>query len=115
MLPTLRGFAFRPLTRTPAPIDAPRSEAGDALRRSIAPMFDEALSWSGLAEALRTRGYAVALREDHLVVLDRKGRMLCTAEDLGAPLSRLSRRLGPPLAGLAGHAHTPCRGFTRSG
>ncbi|PTX51278.1 hypothetical protein C8N44_10321 [Allosediminivita pacifica] len=94
------------------PVDAPST---DALRRSIAPMFDEALSWTGLSEALRTRGYAVALREDHLVVLDRKGRMLCTAEDLGAPLTRLSRRLGPPLAGLAGNAYAPCRTVTRSG
>ncbi|WP_425100812.1 hypothetical protein [Tropicibacter sp. S64] len=78
------------------------------LRGFLTPIFEAAESWSSLTTALATKGYGLAFREGHLVILDEAGRGLCTGSALGVPLRSLAKRMGRPCvrASLDGHAGT---------
>lgn len=86
----------------PAPRD---SESLLLLRGFLTPLIDAAQSWQALAAALAVKGYRLAFREGHLVILNEDGQGICTGTMLGRPLRSLSLRLGRPCvrASIDGH------------
>lgn len=106
---------MRHQTNTHAGWDAPSNQSGlpapkdcetlSLLRSFLKPIFDQAETWHALSKVLASKGYGIAFREGHLVVLDGSGSALCTGSTLGVPLRSLSARLGRPSvrASLDGH------------
>ena len=77
----------------PAPLD---SETLALLRSFLAPILQEQDSWTAIAEALATKGYGLAFRDGHLVLLNHDGNPICTGSALGVPLREISARIGRP-------------------
>ena len=75
----------------PAPID---SETAMLLRTALLGHFEQATSWGDLCERLKRKGYEIAFRAGHLVLVDDRGTAVCTGAMLGSPLSKLAARLG---------------------
>lgn len=83
-----------PLTSgLPRPLD---SEALALLRLFLTPVLERALSWSQLSEDLAHKGFRLAFRRGHMVILNDSGEGMCTGSDLGVPLARLAERIGRP-------------------
>ena len=78
-------------------------ETACLLRMTLAPVFETAQDWPGLAEALRDKGYLLEICEGRLVVTDTADRQLCTARYLGVPLTDLVARMGRPKVHADGH------------
>lgn len=73
------------------------------LRMVVAPIFQQAVSWSGLQTALADKGYRLALLQSRLVLTDALSeRPICTSRFLGASLGQLSDRLGRPRVHIDG-------------
>ena len=53
-------------------------------------------SLNSIAEALATKGYGLAFRDGHLVLLNHDGNPICTGSALGVPLREISARIGRP-------------------
>lgn len=85
------------LPHTPPLPVAIDSESAATFRLCLMPVFDTAQSWADLHRTLRRKGYDLAFRLGHLVVL-REGRddPIFTGQGLGAPLRSLVARLGRP-------------------
>ena len=77
----------------PAPLDC---ETRALLRLFLAPILDCAESWKALAERLADKGYQLTFRRGHMVILNDQGAPLCTARDIGVPLSQIAQRIGRP-------------------
>ncbi|KMK65690.1 hypothetical protein [Puniceibacterium sp. IMCC21224] len=90
----------------PAPLDC---ETQALLRAFLTPIMEKARSWSDLSTLLRIKGYGIAFREGHLVLINADtGTPLCTGATLGVPLRTLAARLGRPCVvahrdGISGH------------
>jgi hypothetical protein len=93
----------RPASGLPAPLDC---ETLALLRRFLVPILEESASWDELATRLDAKGYGLAFREGHLVILNERGTGLCTGRMLGVPLRVIARRIGRPVirASIDGHA-----------
>ncbi|MFZ7092469.1 hypothetical protein [Primorskyibacter sp. 2E233] len=76
------------------------------LRGFLGPILETAPSWQDLATQLSTKGYGLAFREGHLVILDEAGNGLCTGSSLGIPLRELSARIGRPAVRASVDGHT---------
>lgn len=83
----------RPMAGMPMPLDC---ESRAMLRQFLAPILEQAESWPALAERLHDKGYALAFRQGHLVVLNDLGSALCTGSDLGVPMAAIAERIGRP-------------------
>lgn len=78
----------------PAP---PDSETAALLRGFLTPILEQARSWDELTTGLSRKGYGIAFRAGHLVLLRLDtGAAICTGRFLGVPLRALSDRLGRP-------------------
>ena len=77
----------------PAPLD---SETAMLLRTCLLRHFKSATSWGDLCRRLKAKGYEIAFRSGHLVLIDENGTAICTGTTLGTPLARLANRLGRP-------------------
>jgi len=87
----------------PVPLDC---ETLALLRLFLSPILETSNSWAELSDALRAKGYDLAFREGHLVVLNDLGIPLCTGREIGVPLAEISARIGRPCvrADRSGHA-----------
>lgn len=83
----------RPAEGLLAPLDC---ETLALLRRFLGPILVESHNWSEIAERLSAKGYGLAFREGHLVILNEDGSPLCTGRALGTPLREISERIGRP-------------------
>ncbi|WP_170758690.1 hypothetical protein [Ruegeria lacuscaerulensis] len=73
-------------------------ETAALLRATIRPAFSSAVSWSGLTEILRDKGYRLAFRQGRLCITDRDtGDRVCGLRFLGFEFKDLVRRLGRPI------------------
>ncbi|MDU8910099.1 hypothetical protein [Aestuariicoccus sp. MJ-SS9] len=78
----------------PAPPDC---ETAALLRAFLTPILERASSWDDLTRGLAGKGYGIAFRAGHLVLLRLDtGAAVCTGQFLGVPLRSLSARLGRP-------------------
>lgn len=78
----------------PPPLDC---ETLALLRSFLTPLLEAAGSWGDLVERLAAKGYGVAFRDGHLVVINAETDMpICTGTMLGVPLRTLAARLGRP-------------------
>lgn len=78
----------------PAP---PDSETAALMRAFLTPVLEQATSWDGLIRDLARKGYGIAFRAGHLVLLRLDtGAAVCTGRFLGVPLRSLSERIGRP-------------------
>ena len=82
-----------PASALPAPLDC---ETLSLLRRFIAPILETAPDWDTLETWLASKGYGLAFREGHLVVLNDQHRAVCTGHTLGVPLRAIAARIGRP-------------------
>ena len=60
------------------------------------PILREGRSWAEIADRLSAKGYGLAFREGHLVLLNEDGAALCTGSALGMPLRDIAARIGRP-------------------
>ncbi|MDJ0821136.1 MAG: hypothetical protein QNJ09_04890 [Paracoccaceae bacterium] len=66
-------------------------------RSFLTPILETVQSWQELKSRLSHKGYGIAFREGHLVILKAEtGEALCTGRAMGVPLKELSHRLGRP-------------------
>lgn len=78
----------------PTPLDC---ETQALLRGFLTPILEKAKSWADLSDRLQVKGYGIAFRRGHLVLINMDtGAALCTGSSLGVPLRALSARLGRP-------------------
>ena len=87
----------------PAPRDC---ETMSLLRGFLTPILESATSWSDLRASLDQRGYGLAFREGHLVILDDAGEGMCTGSSIGVPLRVLAARLGRPAVRATHDGHS---------
>ncbi len=67
------------------------------MRGFLTPILETAESWDSLTCQLRHKGFGVAFRAGHLVILKLdSGEALCTGRALGVPLRDISARIGKP-------------------
>ncbi|WP_299944392.1 hypothetical protein [uncultured Ruegeria sp.] len=73
-------------------------ESAALLRATIRPIFTSAVSWAGLADILKDKGYRLAFRQGSLCLTDRTtDQRICGLRFLGFDLSELVRRFGRPI------------------
>ena len=86
----------------PQPLDC---ESCITLGFFLTPILESAESWTELMDRLDTKGYALRLIGDHLVLVDTDmGKCVCTTDMLGVTLRALADRLGAPrISGDTGH------------
>lgn len=77
----------------PAPLD---SETATLLRAFLLRHFEQAQSWADLCSRLKSKGFEIAFRSGHLVLIDENDNAVCTGSMIGSPLSELAERLGRP-------------------
>ncbi len=77
----------------PSPLD---SETVMLLRTFLLRHFEQAQSWDDLRKRMRKKGYEIAFRAGHLVLINEQGDAICTGSMLGSPLAKLAQRLGRP-------------------
>lgn len=76
------------------------SESAALYRAWICPLLDRAESWVELADTLRSKGYALAIRQGRLVLVRCDcdcDEPLCSLRFLGTSLRELVARLGRPM------------------
>ncbi|WP_146584804.1 hypothetical protein [Puniceibacterium confluentis] len=70
-------------------------ETASLMRGFLLPIFETARDWSDLRQRLVSKGYDIAFRDGHMVLLNLDTReALCTGTVLGSPLRSLAARLG---------------------
>ncbi|TCS65327.1 hypothetical protein EDD52_104113 [Primorskyibacter sedentarius] len=75
----------------------PDSETVSLLRSFLCPILDQARDWKNLRATLVKRGYGLAFREGHMVIVEADtDRVICTGQHIGTPLRSLVQRLGRP-------------------
>lgn len=85
-----------PAANDPIPVP-PDCETAALLRGFLTPILEQARSWDELTRRLGAKGYGIAFRAGHLVLLRLDtGAAVCTGRFLGVPLRVLSDRLGRP-------------------
>lgn len=77
----------------PGPLDC---ESRALLRLFLAPILESSPSWTQIVAGLAAKGYRLAFREGHLVILDEMAQPICTGSDLGVPMAQISARIGRP-------------------
>lgn len=100
-------MAGRAGANTQGGLPAPRDcETLVLLRAFLRPILETAASWQDILVRLSEKGYGLAFREGHLVILDEAGQGLCTGSSLGIPLREIAARIGRPAvrASADGHA-----------
>ncbi len=72
-------------------------ETASLLRGFLLPVFETATGWPELRRRLVAKGYDIAFRDGHMVLINLETRQaLCTGTVLGMPLRSLAARLGRP-------------------
>ncbi|MBE1282989.1 MAG: hypothetical protein GJ676_06730 [Rhodobacteraceae bacterium] len=72
-------------------------ETAMLMRAVILPLFDHAISWSALVDALRGKGYGLAFRGGALCLTDQDtDTRVCGLRFLGLDMRDLVARLGRP-------------------
>ena len=78
--------------------DQPDSETVSLLRSFLCPILEQAKDWQNLRSTLTQRGYALAFREGHMVIVEADtNRVICTGQHIGTPLRSLVERFGRPI------------------
>ncbi|SHE50655.1 hypothetical protein SAMN05444279_103128 [Ruegeria intermedia] len=73
-------------------------ETAALLRAVIRPLFASAVTWAGLADSLREKGYRLAFQSGRMCLMDlATGARLCGLRFLDIELLDLVRRLGRPV------------------
>ncbi len=84
-------------THVPHPEIALDCETASLLRGFLLPVFETATNWADLRRRLVSKGYDIAFRDGHMVLLNLETQQtLCTGTVLGTPLRSLAARLGRP-------------------
>ncbi|SFB01869.1 hypothetical protein SAMN05421688_2421 [Poseidonocella pacifica] len=100
----------RPMADPASPAELPTPldfETKVLLRGFLLPLIEDAESWEQLREALGERGYDIAFRMGHMVIVTQEtGQPLCTGQCLGTPLKSLAARLGRPQIRLHQGGHS---------
>lgn len=82
------------------------SETLITLRQFLEPILTQAQSWQDLYDTLARKGYGLAFRQGHLVILDDRGQAMCTGSSIGAPLRKLADRMGRPCIRASANGQT---------
>ena len=74
------------------------SETAALFRASLCPLIRQSVSWPGLMDTLRAKGFGLAFRDGRLFLTNSvTGTRVCTLRFLGMPLRDLVARLGRPI------------------
>jgi hypothetical protein len=81
-------------------LDAPEVDCETAalFRASLRPLISKSVSWPGLMDALRVKGFGLAFRGGRLFLTNHTtGSRICSLRFLGMPLAELVAQLGRPI------------------